>query len=346
MQPVIGIIRDPRYLDHLPGHTHPEHPSRLRAIYEMIDREFPEKLLAITPQPAAMDDLELVHTPAYIKKVLKTAEHQFTSLAPDTPASAKTYLAAWLAAGGCIEALKAVWSGLCRTCFALIRPPGHHALPGRAGGFCIFNNVAIAARYAQRLMGLERILVVDWDIHHGNGIHEFFYNDPGVFYFSSHDKLLYPYSGDFDEAGAADGLGYTVNVPLPRDLEDEDMLALYQTLLPPIVERYRPQLILVDAGFDAHRDDPIGRSHLTESVFADLTRLILHLGSAPGGPKTLFVLEGGYDPRALSRCVEKVLRVLCEPAAQTFEQVDRTARADVLAEEVTRAHKSFQIWVD
>ncbi len=346
MQPVTGIIRDARYLDHLPGHTHPEHPSRLRAIYEMIDREFAEKLLTITPQPAAMDDLELVHTPAYIKKVLKTAEHQFTSLAPDTPASAKTYLAAWLAAGGCIEALKAVWSGLCRNCFALIRPPGHHALPGRAGGFCIFNNVAIAARYAQRVMRVKKTLIVDWDIHHGNGIHEFFYDDPEVFYFSSHDKLLYPYSGDFDEAGEGEGAGYTVNVPLTRDLENEDMVALYQMLLPRIVERYRPELILVDAGFDAHRDDPIGRSHLTEEAFTELTRLILNLGSALGDPKIVFVLEGGYDPRALSRCVERVLQVLCAPPGRACMLVGGTTRADALAEEVFRAHKSFKVWVD
>jgi acetoin utilization deacetylase AcuC-like enzyme len=342
----IAVIRDPRYLEHTPGHTHPEHPSRLRAIYEMLDRRFPDGLITLEPQPAAMDELELVHTPSYIKKVLMTAEHQFTSLSPDTPASSKTYLAAWLAAGGCLEALRAVWSGRFDTCFALIRPPGHHALPDRAGGFCIFNNVGIMARYARMHLGVRKILIIDWDIHHGNGLNDLFYGDHEVFYFSTHDKLLYPYTGDFEDVGIGAGAGFTLNVPLPRSLEDQDMLDLYRAILTPLMERLRPELILVDAGFDAHHSDPIGRSCLTEEAFAGLTRLLLQLRARVGSPPMLFVLEGGYDPLALAACVERVLQVIREPATVPSEGGPPSGRAGQLIDEVMKIHRRYKVWVE
>ena len=268
----VGIIRDERFLEHKTGHVHPEHPNRLQAIYRMLNSDFPNGLLEIKAEPATLEQLELVHTPSYIDKVLKTADHTLSSLAPDTPTSAKTYEAAWLAVGGCLKGLDALLSDQCDVCFALIRPPGHHALPDRAGGFCIFNNLGITARYAMIEHGLRRILVIDWDTHHGNGLNDLFYGEKDVLYLSTHDIGLYPYSGDWEETGKGEGQGYTINLPIPRELEDHEFLHLYQQILSPLFERYSPELVLVAAGFDALHDDPVGRSKLSEKAFTGLTR--------------------------------------------------------------------------
>ena len=342
----VGIVRDDRYLDHKPGHTHPEHPNRVKSIYRMLDSDFPEGLIPIEPAPATLEQLELVHTPSYIKKVLKTADHGYTSLAPDTPASAKTYLAAWLAAGGCIKALEALLGGDCQVCFSLVRPPGHHALPDRAGGFCILNNPAIAARYAVKHHGLRRVLIVDWDIHHGNGVNDLFYEDDRVLYFSSHDTLLYPYSGDWEQAGGNGGEGYTVNVPLPRDLTDEEFLCLYREVVGPVIKRYAPQLILVAAGFDGHHEDPVGRSRLTEKAFGRLTSLFLDLREKTGGAPIQFILEGGYDPRSLAGSVREVLRVLT--GNETYGDVPGggTDRVHEMVNRVRGIHGKYGVWTD
>jgi len=345
----VGIIRDDRYLEHKTGHIHPEHPSRLQAVHRMLDQGTGAGLIDMEAEMATMEQLELVHTPAHIKKVLKTADQEFTSLAPDTPASSKTYLAAWLAAGGCIRGLEAMLSGTCDACFALVRPPGHHALPNRVSGFCIFNNLGVTARFAAQRYGFERILVVDWDVHHGHGLNDLFYRDPGVFYFSTHDTLLYPHSGDWTEAGEGEGLGYTVNIPLPRDLEDEDMVDLYRGALPPLVRRYQPQLILVPAGFDGHRDDPVGRSRLTERAYGELTRLMLSLRREAKGVPLLLALEGGYDPPSLARSVREVLRALSVEEAEGTEgapEKGASPRAQELLDQAREVHRQYGVWTD
>ena len=342
----VGIIRDDRYLEHKTGHIHPEHPSRLQAIHRMLDAGTGAGLIDMEAEMATMEQLELVHTPAHIKKVLKTADQEFTSLAPDTPASSKTYLAAWLAAGGCIRGLEAMLSGTCDACFALVRPPGHHALPNRVSGFCIFNNLAVTARFAVQRYGFERILIVDWDVHHGHGLNDLFYRDPGVFYFSTHDTLLYPHSGDWTEAGEEEGEGYTVNIPLPRDLEDDDMVDLYRGVLPPVVRRYQPQLILVAAGFDGHRDDPVGRSRLTEGAYGGLTRLMLALRREARGIPLLLALEGGYDPPSLARSVQEVLQALSGEEGETALEKEPTPRAQELLDQAREIHGRYGVWTD
>jgi acetoin utilization deacetylase AcuC-like enzyme len=352
------IVRDERYLEHKTGHVHPEQPGRLRAVYGMLDTEFDGCFLTIRPDFAPLEYLELVHTPIYIEKVLKTAEHDFTSLAPDTPASAKTYLAAWLAAGGCISGMDALIAGMCDVCFALVRPPGHHAMPDRAGGFCVFNNLGVAARYAIEHHGLKRILIVDWDIHHGNGLQNLFYKEKEVLYFSTHDILLYPYSGSWEETGEGEGRGFTVNIPVPRELEDGEFLLLYQEILGPIVLRYRPEMILVAAGFDASHEDPLGRSLLAEQTFGWLTRLILGLRAKVSKPAAtpspedlnegipvLLALEGGYQPRALMRSVREVLKGMREGPAEDLP-VKRTPRAMKLIEKARRIHAGYEVWTD
>ena len=301
-------------------------------------------LISIPVELATMEDLELVHTPTHIKKVLKTAEQTHTSLAPDTPACARTYLSAWLAVGGCLRGIDALMSGQCGICFCLVRPPGHHALSDRAGGFCIFNNLGIAARYAIQNHGLRRILIIDWDIHHGNGLQDLFYDEKRVCYLSSHDILLYPYSGNIEETGQGAGTGYTINLPLSRHLEDADVIHIYQRILEPLMHRYAPELILVAAGFDAHRDDPIGRSRMTAEGFGGLSRLLMKLRAEIDHPPVLLSLEGGYNRLALADSVRRVFDALLSPEDTTPFPGSVSSQAEELVEQVQRIHQNFDVW--
>ncbi|MBW1782130.1 MAG: histone deacetylase [Deltaproteobacteria bacterium] len=340
----VGVVRDERYLLHKPGHTHPEHPNRLKAIYRMLDAEFRGDLIAIKPRPATLEHLELVHTPSYVKRILKTADHGYTSLAPDTPASAETYLASWLAVGGCLKALDELVDRSIDACFSLIRPPGHHALKDRAGGFCVFNNAGIAARYAMKAHNLRRILIIDWDIHHGNGINDLFHREKEVLYFSSHDPMLYPYTGDWEDVGEGEGAGYTINIPLPRELEDPEFVYIYQTIVGPLLRSYQPQLILVAAGFDAHEEDPIGRSKLTEAAFNMLTRGLMTGRTDIGDPPILFILEGGYSPRALAACVREVMKALLNGGGPETPSDMKTQRAAGIVAKARRIHEGYGLW--
>lgn len=340
----IAVVRDDRFLAHKTGQTHPENPARLKAVYRMLDREFRQRLIYLTPRLATLEQLELVHTPVYINKVLKTAEHEFTSLAAQTPASARTYLSAWLAAGSCLAGIEALMSGRCGICLCLVRPPGHHAQADRAAGFCVFNNLAIAARYAIQQYGLERVLIIDWDVHHGNGIQDIFYQERAVFYFSTHDMLLYPFTGDFSETGRGEGAGYTLNIPLPREAADDDLLYIYGAVLSPLLAAYRPQLILVSAGFDAHKQDPIGRLSLSAKVYGKLTALILGLGAGAKGLPILFSLEGGYEPNALADCVREVLVALtADPRPAEISAAETRLGAELVAT-ARQIHSAYAVW--
>jgi acetoin utilization deacetylase AcuC-like enzyme len=341
----VGVVRDVRYLEHKPGLTHPESPNRLRSIYRMLDNEFAGRLVQIEAEPAALEHLELVHTPVYVKQILSTAERDFTTLAPDTSVSAKTYLAAWLAVGGCIRGLDAVLSGRCRVCFALVRPPGHHALRDRAGGFCIFNNLGIAARYAQEKYGFQRILIVDWDIHHGNALQDLFYREKSVLYLSTHYMGWYPHTGDWDETGEGEGLGYNVNIPVPKELEDDDIIHIYRTIMNPVVRRYRPELVLVAAGFDAHQRDPLGRTRLSEKAYRWLAQIVLEQTESARGAPLLFALEGGYDARALAASVREVLGTLAFDGRRERVPAVRTRRATEVVDKVLRIHRPYGVWV-
>lgn len=342
----LGIVRDNRYLDHKPGNTHPEHPRRLKAVYDALDRDPHPDLVTITPEPSTLEALEMVHTTSYIKKVLKTADQTFTNLAPDTPASAMTYLASWLAVGGCLKGLDEILSGSNDACFALVRPPGHHARVDGAGGFCIFNNLGVTARYAIMHHHLERVLIVDWDVHHGNGINDLFHEEEKVLYFSTHDILLYPYTGNFEDVGKKAGEGYTVNLPISREMEDDDFLYVYNQVMIPMIVRYRPQLILVAAGFDGHHDDPIGKCRFTAEMYSRLTALLLKGREMAGNPPLLLALEGGYQPSGLAQCVGEVLG--CLRHAKTGGEISEP-QSDIALEIVQKAkgiHKKFGLWVD
>jgi acetoin utilization deacetylase AcuC-like enzyme len=312
----------------------------------MLDKDFPDGLINIEPEPATLEHLELVHTPAYIKRVLRTSGRDFTHLAPDTPAGSQSYMAAWLAVGGCIKGLQALLAGRCDACFALVRPPGHHALPDRPGGFCIFNNLGIAARYAVERYGLRRILIVDWDMHHGHGLQELFWETKEVLYLSSHYLGWYPHSGDWEDVGAAEGLGYTINIPVSKDIADVDLLYLYWKVLAPVIRNYRPELILVAAGFDGHERDPIGRARLTEKAFRWLTELLIDLRDAVRPPPLLFTLEGGFDVGALASCVREVLGALTVKGRRERVPISLSPKGLELFEKLEAIHKQYRVWTD
>lgn len=331
------MVRDDRFFEHKTGMLHPESPDRLKAVYEMLD-QFPVGLDRITPEAASLAQLELVHSSAYIQMVLRTAEQSFTYLAPDTPAGRKSYMAAALAVGGCIKGLELLLAGKYSACFALVRPPGHHAMRDRATGFSIFNNLAITAAYAMAQHALNRILIVDWDIHHGQGLQQLFYDDKRVLYLSTHYIQTYPHTGGWEETGIGEGEGYTINIPVVKGMGDDDMICLYHDVLPPVFDRFRPQLILVAAGFDGHKRDPMSRTALTKRAFGCITQQIVELSARQGGIPILLALEGGYDPRALSASVKAVLMALCGRGTGIKCLSDHTEIGDALVEKVKQVH--------
>jgi acetoin utilization deacetylase AcuC-like enzyme len=341
----IGIVRDERYLEHKPGIIHPEHPNRLKYLYKMLDTDFPTGLIRIEPRPITLEYLEAVHTPAYVRMVLHTAGLEFTHLAQDTPSSPRTYMAAWLAAGGCVTALDALRDGVCDACFALVRPPGHHAQPDRAGGFCVFNNLGITARYAQRKYGYKRILIIDWDIHHGNAIQDLFYGEDKVLYISSHFTNIFPYAGEWEETGTGAGEGYNVNLVLVKGIEDLDTAHVYREVVGAAVERYRPDLIMVAAGFDLHNQDIFSRTRVTERAFGILTRLVLKLRAEAGNPPLLLALEGGYRIPALVNSVREVFLALTGGGQAGALPSEGTELGEKLLSIARPIHSRYRVWV-
>jgi acetoin utilization deacetylase AcuC-like enzyme len=346
----ICIARDDRFLEHKTGHFHPEHPKRLDAIYRMLDQNFDGKITCIDSEPATLEQIERIHSPGYVKRILKTAEQRITSLAPDTPISAGSYFAAWLAAGACIKGVDALMNdrnkSRCNAFFAFVRPPGHHAMPDKASGFCIFNNIAIAAQYAIDRYHLSRILVIDWDIHHGNGIHDIFYSNSDVFYLSTHDLMMYPYTGEIEQTGEGEGEGYTINAPISRDLTDDDMICLYGEILRPLIKNYAPELIMVAAGFDAHKDDPIGRSRLSEKAYAGITRVLMNLQKQDQAPPLFFSLEGGYHQRAVAKSIKSILMELTGDQHTDISSIKKSRAISELASQVKNAHSRYGVLND
>jgi acetoin utilization deacetylase AcuC-like enzyme len=305
-----GIVRDERYLDHFPGPGHVESPERLEAIYALLDRNFDAPVERIEARFATPEEIAAVHAPEYVSFLAGTAARPFTALDPDTSASSRSYETALLAAGGAMAAADAVMDGRVRNAFALVRPPGHHAERGRAMGFCLFNNIAVAAEHLLRRRGLRRVLIADWDAHHGNGTQHAFYERRDVLYFSTHRYPFYPGTGSWREAGAGDGEGFTVNVPLGPERGDEDYRFIYRNILGPVSRAYAPDFILVSAGFDIFRLDPLGGMSVSVEGFAALTDELMAIAEESCGGKLLLVLEGGYDLDGQARSVGEVIRRL------------------------------------
>ena len=313
----VGFVYHFDYLLHDTGPHHPERPARLDWITQHLQRAgLWETLTHLTPQPATVEQLALVHPLRYIETIrAQTAQAPHSHLDPDTVACPCSFEIALLAVGGVLTAIDAVVGGTVASAFCAVRPPGHHATSTVAMGFCLFNNVAIGARYAQQRHRLRRILIVDWDVHHGNGTQAIFETDPDVFYCSSHQYPFYPGTGVGSDVGSGAGEGATLNLPMPAGSGDEEVLAAYRKELLPRALAFRPDLVLISAGFDGHRDDPLASFNLTEEGYAELTRLVRQIADASAQSRIVSVLEGGYHPRALGRSVEAHLRVLQDPAS-------------------------------
>ena len=306
-----GIVKDERYMEHEMGPHHPESPERLRAIYAMLEEpDMKGQFFEVPVRRAERDELLLVHAQNYVDQLAATAGEAYTYLDPDTQTSAGSYEAALLAAGGLCEAISLVNSGEINNAFALVRPPGHHAENSRAMGFCLFNNVAVGAMYAREHLKLDRLLVVDWDLHHGNGTQHSFEEDPSILYFSTHQYPYYPGTGAINETGRGEGQGFTVNVPLPVGCGDGEYLFLFENILKPVTLEFKPQMILVSAGFDIYEGDPLGGMRVTPKGFAGLTRSIMEMADACCEGKVVITLEGGYDVHGQSDSVKEVLKEL------------------------------------
>lgn len=306
--PRTAIVRDNRYMDHYTGEYHPESHERLAAIYGMLDESgLMEKLVLIEPRSCSEEELQYIHDASYIERVKSTAGRQRVMLDPDTQTSPLSWEVSRLAVGGLLNAVDGVVEGRADNAFALIRPPGHHAERNRAMGFCLFNNVAIAAEHLKRRHEMERIAIVDWDLHHGNATQHSFYGDPGVLYFSTHQYPYYPGTGSLNEVGSGEGEGYTVNVPLRPGPGDEEYVEIFKQILAPIVLDYKPQMILVSAGFDIYYQDPLGGMNVTPGGFAMLTKVIMELAEECCGGRFAITLEGGYHLDGLRSSVRAVL---------------------------------------
>ena len=307
-----GFIYHPAYLDHDMGSGHPESPQRLKAIISRLESTgLLERLVRIEPAPAADTWLLQVHAASYIEglKIHAPARGR-VSLDPDTAMSPGTLPAAYLAAGGVLAGVDAIMAGRVDHAFCAVRPPGHHAEHDRAMGFCFFNNVAIATRYLQRRHGIQRVLIVDWDVHHGNGTQHSFYEDPTVLFFSTHQYPHYPGTGKTAERGAGKAEGLTINVPLSAGEGDREYAEVFRRVLVPAADAFNPDFVIISAGFDAHRDDPLASMRLTEQGYAELTGIVAAIAVRHCRGRLVSSLEGGYHLPALAASVESHLSAL------------------------------------
>jgi acetoin utilization deacetylase AcuC-like enzyme len=306
----VGFVYHPVYLEHDTG-QHPENANRLKAIMRYLERTGPwQQLEAITATVAAVPAIALVHDREYIAQIQELAEKGGGKLDADTVVSAGSYKAARYAAGGAINAVEAVMEGQMNGVFALVRPPGHHALARRGMGFCLFNNIAIAARYALQKYGLERIAIIDFDVHHGNGTQDAFYDDPKVLYVSTHQSGHFPGTGKVDETGGGAAVGTNINIPLPAGCDDCEYEMVFREIVVPAVRRYKPQLIMVSAGYDAHWADGLATMQVSIGGFAKIAGIIKDLADEVCDGRTVLCLEGGYNLTVLSAAVRATFEAL------------------------------------
>ena len=309
-----GLISHPLFLDHQNEIGHPECPERLTAILQRIETTGTiNKLVHLSPNKANAKNLQQIHSPEYIdyvKTLSAVGEVQF--ITADTSVSAATYDAAVLASGGVLTAVDAVISETVDNAFCAHRPPGHHAEHDHAMGFCVFNHVAVAARYLQIRHGIKRIAIIDWDVHHGNGTQHAFQFDPNVFFFSVHQYPHYPGTGAANEQGQGLGKGTTLNVPIGPGTGDNDYIEIFSNVLRPAMDTFKPEFVLVSAGFDAHKADPLSAVELTQEGYLALTKFVLDIAAEHCDGRFVSLLEGGYNLEATSECVDIHLLAMCD----------------------------------
>ena len=330
----VPLFFDPAMIEHDPGPGNPDRPARLDAIRRLLEQDPIPGTSWRTPGPAPREAIERVHDPDYIDEI-EAFRGRTGALDRDTIVSAGSVRAAFLAAGAAIESVNAVVEGAAPRAFALVRPPGHHAERRHAMGFCLFNNIAVAAAHARAALGCRRVLIIDWDVHHGNGTQASFYDRNDVLFFSIHQHPLYPGTGAVDETGVGDAEGCTVNVPLPAGFGDAEYAAVFEQVLVPTADWFEPDLVLVSAGFDAHRDDPLGGMTVSTQGFAALCTCVRSIADRHAAGRLALVLEGGYDVDTLAASVHECIGVLAgivpaEPPRRTHAAQDIIDRVSAL----------------
>jgi len=327
--PAVGVASDDRFTQHLENIFHLENAKRYEAIRSVLeDPSLSGKLKRIAPRPASLKELAWVHTPAYIERVAQTAGRPLASFDLDTQTTEKSYETACLAAGAVFNLLEAIWSGSIQRGFAAVRPPGHHAEPGRGMGFCLFNNTALGARYLQQHHGLKRILIVDIDAHHGNGTQAIFYDTDEVLCVSIHQFPGFPGTGKLGEVGCGRGEGYTVNIPLRKGHGDTDFLCILHFLVQPLARAYQPEIILVPCGFDLWLHDRLAEMRVTPEGYGLMTALLADMATEVCSGRIAFVMEGGYSAEGIRECGLKVFQSLCRPSPSNLETLHKLEGAD------------------
>lgn len=338
-----AVVIDQDYLKHFPGQSHPERPERIKILLDLAASLDGGAFQLLAPRPAARAEIEACHSAEHVALVESTSRANQYALDGDTITCRDSFGVGVLAVGGFLSLLDAMAAGQFRNGFALVRPPGHHARPERAMGFCLFNTMAIGAEHLKRAHQARRVLVMDWDVHHGNGTQEIFYDDPSVLFMSTHQYPYYPGTGAMREVGAGAGEGYTINVPLPAGCADREYAGVFRDIVVPAVEKFQPDWILVSAGFDPHRRDPLGGMGVTEDGFAAMARALLRLAEQFSAGKIAFLLEGGYDLTALRGSVAAVLNEMRRPAGEDALASVRAERIQPLIKGILNVHEKYRL---
>jgi acetoin utilization deacetylase AcuC-like enzyme len=339
-----AVVVDKEYLKHQPGESHPERPERVKVLLDLADELDRGKFQVLAPKPAQRFDIEATHGKEYVRLIESTAAHDAYALDGDTITCRDSFAVSVLAVGGFLNLIDAIAAKEFTNGFALVRPPGHHALRHRAMGFCLFNTMAIGAEYVQRVHGAKKVMIMDWDVHHGNGTQDAFYVDPSVLFISTHQFPYYPGSGAVNETGAGAGAGFTINIPLPAGCADTEYLEVFQDIVVPAAERFEPDWILVSAGFDPHRRDPLGGMDVTEKGFGAMAKRLLALADRFSNARIAFLLEGGYDLAALKNSVAAVLNAMQNSAARADERFDSSpSRIEPLIRRIRQVHEKYQL---
>ncbi len=310
----VGIACHSDFLKHEPPGYHPERPERLKRIMgHLKEKDLLAELKEFDFQAADESWIAEIHTENYISRVKEMCQRGYPYLDyGDTYLTRESFEVARLAVGAALKAADLVMDGVLKRAFCCLRPPGHHAEPDRGMGFCLFNNVAVLARYLQKRHGIRKVAIIDWDVHHGNGTQRAFYTDPSVYYFSVHQFPHYPGTGGEEERGEGEGEGYTLNVPVAAGAGDKEYFQIFEEKFLPALEAFKPQILLISAGFDAHRDDPLSGIQLSDEAYSRMTDYLKEVSNKTAEGRILSLLEGGYNLEALPRSVEQHIRSLLE----------------------------------
>lgn len=337
-----AVVVDDQYLKHQPGEFHPERPERIKVLLDMAHALDAAKFQLLPPRAATREEIAACHSADYLNLVAATSQQNEYALDGDTVTCRDSFAVALLATGGFLRVLDAIAAKEIDNGFALVRPPGHHALQDRAMGFCLFNTIAVGAEYLKRAHGAKRVLIVDWDVHHGNGTQAAFYDDPSVLFISTHQFPYYPGSGAINEIGRGAGEGYTLNVPLPAGCCDDEYLRVFQQVIIPKAAQFQPDWILVSAGFDPHRRDPLGGMGVTEQGFGAMAQMLVQLAQNSAQSRIAFLLEGGYDLAALRNSVSAVLTIM-QTAPRAAIAAATAAHMEPLIKKIHQVHAPYNL---